>query len=236
MPTFNGNPANNPAITSLILNEQIFLSYGGLTGTSSIEMRNIAYLLAENQMEEYISSHLVPTNDSETYLWLGQNPINLNWGNVSSVSSVVMQGIDTNNSCEIVNVTGCHAIRGSGKYGYIDVASLSNCGGCGSILGIPPYNVVVNYTSGLVSGTYTSPYNVEMLQALVLAAQINLNELDVSLSNESIADIGIKSFSNQRYNEIRMTMSNSAFGNSPVANRISRLVRKYRTKPSIGFH
>jgi len=77
-----------------------------------------------------------------------------------------------------------------------------------------------------------------MLMALTIAAQINLNEMDVSLSNEGTADIGIESFSNQQYTEKRVKsgLGSTAFGNSPMANRAARLVRKYRSKPSIGFH
>lgn len=101
------------------------------------------------------------------------------------------------------------------------------------MVGLPPYNIQVAYQSGLATGTYTSK---SMLMALTIVAQINLNEIDVSLSNESIGDVGIESFTNQKYSEKRVRLGNTAFGNSPMANRAARLVRKLRAKPSIGFH
>lgn len=129
-------------------------------------------------------------------------------------------------------VTGCHALRADGHYGYLDIAYLVTCSGCNHILGLP-YNVQVVYDSGLQTGTSNSP---SVMQALVLAAQINLNEIDVSLSNEGTADVGIQTFSSMNYSEVRAKLGNTAFGNSAVAQRIARLVRKYRSRPSIGFH
>ena len=222
-----------PYNTTLILDDQTFFLYGGWSGTSSSAQRQVAYRLAEEQMTEYLQSFLIPTVVTGTYFWKGGNPILLDYGNVNSVLRVTFDGINTQNSCAVETVTGCHAVRADGKYGIIDVTYLTNCGGCSSILGLPPYNVHVVYESGLQSGTSMQP---AMAQALVLAAQVNLNEIDVSLSNEGTADIGIESFTNQKYSEIRAKLGTTVFGNSATAQRIARLVRKYRTRPAIGFH
>ena len=72
-----------------------------------------------------------------------------------------------------------------------------------------------------------------MLSALVLAAQIHLNEWDVSLTNESTADIGIQKFGNQSYYEERKTLGNTVFGNSAMAQRIARMTKKYRAKSAL---
>ena len=226
-------PYNSPQI----LTDSIFVNHGGQTGTSSVGLRQIAYTMAEEQMTEYLSSFLVPTIVTGTYLWRGSNPLELDYGHIIVIKSLVVNSIDNGSSCELsTNSSACSVLRNE-KYGYLDIWKLISCSGCGSVLGGMPYNITVSYESGLPTGTTSSPSNQpKFLQALVLAAQINLNELDVSLANESIADIGLKSFSNQRYSEIRMMLSHSAFGNSPVANRIARLVRKLRGKPSIGFH
>lgn len=215
-----------------ILTDQIFLLYGGLTGTSSTEQREIAYTLAEEQMVDYLASYLTPTIVTGTFFWKDTNPLNLDYGNIMAVYRVTVNSSDWSNGCEMETVTGCHAVRNA-QYGYLDVSALLGCGGCSHIVGLPPYTVTVVYQSGMATGTYGGK---AMLQALTLAAQINLNEIDVSLSNEGTADIGIKQFSNQRYQEIRAKMGTTTFGNSAVANRVARLVRKYRTKPAIGFH
>lgn len=219
-------------MTTQILTDDIFSVYGGMTGTSSSTQRDIAYQIAESQMEEYLHTFLVPTEATETYFWGGGNPIVLKHGNIISVGTVVFSSIDGANSCAVNTATGCHAVRGDGKYGYVDVSYLSSCGGCSGLVTVP-YNVDITYTSGFPSGT---AYQPEILQALTLTAQTNLNELDPSLSNEGVGDVGIQSFSNQSYSEQRTKLGNTAFGNSAIAQRIARLVRKYRCRPSIGFH
>lgn len=221
-------PFNSPRV----LTDTVFLLYGGLTGTSSQAQRNVAYGLAEEQMTEYLNAFLMPTIVTGTYFYHTNHPIALDYGWIISVNRVTISSVDGGNSCAVDTVTGCHAVRGDGKYGYIDIAYLTNCGGCNSVVGFP-YNVQVAYESGLQTGTSNQP---AMLQALTLAAQVNLNEIDVSLSNEGTADVGITQFTNQKYSEIRTKLGTTAFGNSAVTQRIARLVRKYRSKPSIGFH
>lgn len=217
--------------TPQILSDDTFILYGGMTGTSSTEQREIAYTLAEEQMVEYLQSYLTPTQVSGTYFWRGKNPLELDYGWIIEVDTVSISGRDGNSSCSMAEVEGCHVVRNA-QYGYMDVSYLLDCFGCRGLVGYPPYSISVVYWSGLATGTYTSK---SMLQALTLAAQINLNELDVSLSNESTADVGISEFSNMKYREVRTKLGTTVFGNSPTANRIARLVRKYRARPSIGF-
>lgn len=218
--------------TPQILTDSIFTLYGGQTGTSSPTQREIAYVMAEEQMVEYLQSYLTPTTVTGTYLWRNKNPLELDYGWLVSVNRVSINSIDWANGCTVDTVTGCYAVRNA-QYGYLDVNYLLSCGGCASIVGYPPYNIQVSYTSGLATGTYTS---ARMLQALTLAAQINLNEIDVSLSNESLGDVGIEFFINQRYHEKRMKGITTVFGNSPLAQRIARLVRGLRARPGIAIY
>lgn len=221
-----------PYTTPVIMTDAIFSLYGGQSGTSSAEQRQIAYLQAEEQMTEHLKSFLIPTIITGTHFWAGGNPIRLEYGHILGVVQVTVSSYNWANSCTIETVTGCHALRGNGEYGLLDVHALSSCSGWRNIMGLP-YNVEVVYESGLSTGTSNGPM---MLQALTLAAQINLNEIDVSLSNEGTADIGITEFTNQKYSEKRMQMVHTTFGNSPVAQRIARLVKKYRARVTIGLH
>lgn len=222
-----------PHNSVLILNDQTFLLFGGMTGTSTQAQRDMAYRMAEEWVTEGLNAFLVPTIVTGTYFWRGGNPVILDYGYITSVNQVTISGVDYQNSCAIETVTGCHSVRGDGRYGVIDIAKAVNCGGCTSIVGLPPYNIQVVYESGLSTGTVTQP---SILQALVLAAQITLNEMDFSLSNEGTADIGVQSFTNQKYSEVRAKLANTVFGNSATAQRIARLIRKYRSRPAIGFH
>lgn len=222
-----------PYLSPIILTDTIFLNYGGLTGTSTSAQRSIAYGLAEEQMTEYLSTFLIPTTVTGTY-WIPTHttPLALDYGYVTQIKDITIYSANGNYSCSVDSTSDCYGVRGNGKYGLLDVNYLLACGGCIGLVGIP-CNVQVSYECGLQTGT---SYQPSMLQALTLAAQINLNELDVSLSNEGTADVGITEFTNLKYSEKRMTLGNTVFGNSPTANRVARLVRKYKTKVSIGFH
>jgi len=215
--------------TPQILNDSIFLLYGGMTGTSSAPQREIAYVLAEEQMVEYLNSYLTPTIITGTHFYRGQNVLELDYGWITRVLRTTIQSINGLYSCTTTEDVACSHIRNA-QYGLLDYYKLLNCGNCGGV--VIPYQIQVVYESGFASGTYLGK---SMLQALTLASQINLNEIDVSLSNESIADVGVEFFINQKYHEKRKKQNNTSFGNSPTANRIARLVKKLRARPSMGF-
>jgi len=220
-----------PYFTPQILTDSVFLLYGGQTGTSSVAQRQAAYLLAEEQMTEEIHAFLLPTTVTGTYFWKGGNPVYLDYGWLLNVYSVSIESVDGLNSCQTTSVTGCYAIRGDGQYGAIDISYLLNCSGCGSWV-YPPYNIKVAFQSGLSTGTSTQP---AVLTALTIAAQINLNEMDVSLSNETTGDAALEFVINQKYHEKRLRGVQTAFGNSALANRAAKLVRKYKARPVARF-
>lgn len=211
-----------PYYTPQILNDDIFLRYGGQTGTSTALQRQAAYLLAEEQMTEHLSSFLVPTTITGTLFWVG-NLYETEFGHVSSVLLVTVTSIESVYPLTQVVYTGSALVRNA-EYGYFDIVL--------PVRPIAPYNVSMVYQSGLSTGTVTQP---SMLAALSLAAAINLNEWDASLSNEGSSDIGIQSFQNQSYQETRVKLGRNTFGSSPAAQRVARLVQKYRTKPAIGL-
>lgn len=210
-----------------ILTDQIFIQYGGNTGTSTAAQRQAAYLLAEEQMTEHLSSFLVPTVITGTVFWRG-NFYETEFGHVTRVLLVTIKTIESVNPVVEKLYTGS-ALTRNAEYGYFDIVNptIPYC------YSIPfPYSVSMVYESGLSTGTVTQP---SMLAALSLAAQINLNEWDVSLANEGNSDIGIQDFQNQSYREMRVKLGRSAFGTSPAAQRVARLVKKYRTKPGTGL-
>ena len=215
-----------------ILTDSIFLLYGGQTGTSSQAQRSIAYTMAEEEVVEYLQAYLTPTVVTGTYFWRGKNPLELDYGWITSVKRISINSVDWSNGCEVETVTGCYAVRNA-QYGYLDVSYLLSCGGCRGLVGYPPYNIQVAYETGLATGTYTSP---RVLQALTLAAQIHLNEIDVSLSNETTGDVGIEFFINQRYHEKRTKGFRTVFGDSAIARRIAKLIRGLRARPGTAIY
>ena len=212
-----------PYFTPQVLSDDIFVLYGGQTGSSTPAQRQAAYLLSEEQMTEHLSSFLVPTIITGTAFWKGGSLFETQFGHVRSVLFVSAEEIRQINPLETKIVTGSAMIRNP-EYGYLDLMLPCPYG--------QVYRNTVVYESGLATGTVTNP---SMLNALTIAAQINLNDWVQDLSNEGVADIGVQSFSNQSYSENRVKLGRNAFGSSAMAQRAARLVSKYRSKPGIGF-
>jgi hypothetical protein len=212
-----------PYDTPQVLTDDIFVLYGGQTGTSSAAQRQAAYLLAEEQMTEHLSAFLVPTIVTGTAWYRGGTLFETEYGQVQQVLLFTSEEVKQFSPLQLENVTGSVMVRNA-RYGYLDV--ILPCD-----YAFIHANTVV-YQSGFASGTVTRP---SMLSALSLAAQINLNEWDVSLSNEGVADIGIQQFSNQSYSEQRVKLGRNAFGSSAMAQRVKRLVMKYQSKPAARF-
>ena len=211
-----------PYNSSQILTDSRFIMYGGQIGTSTSQQREMAYLLAEDQMTEHLSTFLVPTTITGSISLLGNGLFATEYGHVRQVFSVSMNVIKQYSPFQTEVNTGSAVIRNA-EHGYLEV-----------YMGCPyigrAYQSYAAYESGFSTGTSTQP---AMLAALTLAAQINLNEMDVSLANEGVADVGVQRFSDQSYSEERKFLGNTVFGNSAMAQRVAMLVRKYRSRPAI---
>lgn len=212
-----------PYYSGVVLNDQVFLRFGGQTGSSTQAQRDAAYLLAESQMTEHLSSFLVPTIITGSVFYKWGTLFDAEFGHILRVLAVSTEAITNINPTQTSVHSGSAFIRNA-EYGYVDV--LLSCS-YGNI-----HRTTMVYESGLNSGTVTQP---DMLSALTLAAQINLNEWNVNLTNEGVADVGIQSFSNQSYSENRKYLGRTVFGSSPMAQRVAMLTKRYRGKPSIGF-
>jgi len=179
--------------------------------------------MAEEQMTEHLSSFLVPTIITGSMTWRHNTLFETEFGNVQRLLLVNAEIIQNTDPLKTKVYTGTALVRDD-FHGYIDVVLPCDYGAI--------YKSTVVYESGMSSGTVTSP---TILSALTMAAQINLNEWDVSLSNEGTADVGIQAFANQSYSEQRKYLGRTVFGDSPMAQRAARLTKKYRTKPVVGL-
>jgi hypothetical protein len=95
-----------------------------------------------------------------------------------------------------------------------------------------PYQVRVVINAGLPTGTANQS---DMLLALTIAAEVNLNRIVDPWANEGTGDIGIEEFSNLGYRERRRGLKNTAFGNSAKAHEIALMVNTYRKKRALKF-
>lgn len=212
-----------PYFSPQVLTDSVFVQYGGVIGTSTVAQRQAAYTLAEEQMTDHLASFLVPTVVSGTSWYRGGTLFETEYGNVKSVLLFTANEVHGANPLDMRGHTGSVLVRDA-TWGYLDVMLPCHYGMI--------YSNNVIYVSGFATGTVTQP---TLLAGLTVAAQINLNEWDVSLTNEGVGNVGIQSFSNQGYSEQRTKLGNTAFGNSALANRAAKLTKRYRTKPSLGF-
>lgn len=219
-----------PYYTPQVLTDSIFVKFGGQIGTSTSQQREMAYLLAEEQMTEHLDAFLVPTTVTGSVRQIRGRLYQADYGHIRRVFSVDFLTIYNTSPLDLRTTSGSAVVWNS-EQGILNIFGddcyFGGCSGYGQL-----YAINVAYESGFSTGTSNQP---AMLSALTLAAQINLNEMDVSLSNEGVADIGVQRFSNQAYSEDRKKLGNTIFGNSAVAQRIARLVKKYRSRPAIVF-
>jgi hypothetical protein len=217
-----------PYQSSFILDDKTFVSYGGSTGSSTSFQRQAAYLIAERQMTSHIGAFLKPTIITGSHYWEGNNdPLALDMGYLRSIKGVSIVGGDgllyLYSASDLTKYVFVRNVKNS----YIDLLCTPYGWGC------HPVNIEVSYESGLYTGTSMQP---DVLWALTMAAQIFLNEVDVYLSNEGVADIGVQEFSNQFYHEIRTKLGHNEFGNSAIANKIASMVKHLRSHSALRFH
>lgn len=184
-----------PYNTPIILNNQIFIDYGGQTGTFTHAQLQSSYLVSEILMTSYIGTFMLPIIVTGTINYMGTERLVTDYGYVHQVLSVNVKSKQNGIDCTLRSDTGCVYIYDD-TFGYIDFKRVSSYCGCGyPYYGpYPPYQILVAYEAGLPSGTANlSP----MLEALTILAQIDLNEKipgKVGM-NESVGDVGIQKFS-----------------------------------------
>jgi hypothetical protein len=211
-----------PYSTPQILTDSIFLMYGGQTGSSTAAQRQAAYVIAEEQMTEHLSTFLVPTIVSGSAWYRGGTLFETEYGNIQQVLLFRAEEVSQLSPLQTEFHTGSVLVR-NGQFGLVDVILPCQYGYI--------YSNTVVYQSGFPTGTVPS----SLMAGLALAAQINLNEWVVDLSNEGVGDVGIQQFTNQSYSEQRKRLGRNAFGSSALAQRVSVLTKKYNAKPGAVF-
>lgn len=158
----------------------------------------------------------------------GRSFISTDYGLVHRLLSVEVTDKDSAVLYTVSGSTYRYAFIHEDGYGYIKVVDFfGQCGGCGSL---GPQKFRIAYEAGLPTGSANHP---SILLGLVMAAQINLNEMIYPSANEGVGDVGINSFHSLDYSETRKPLKNTVFGNSAKANKIAQLVdqsgiHKYR--------
>ena len=209
----NVYPHNSP----IILTDDIFVQYGGQTGTTTNAQRDAAYLVAEMQATEYIGTFLLPTIITGTYQSMGGRIVT-DYGYVHRIMGAMLLYSDDGSTCNLSSESGC-AFIGDDTFGYLDYRRTTQlCGCAGSRVA---YQYQIAYEAGLPTGTATKP---GILLALTMASTITLNEMKFPSVNEGAGDVGITEFWNMDYKEVRMRLRRTAFGMSAVSNKVAQLI------------
>jgi hypothetical protein len=223
-----------PYTYPLILNDTVFTTYGGKTGTFSLAQRQSSYLIAEMQVSSYIGTLLLPTNVTGTYPYMHKQRIPTDYGYVSNLYDVTIFSKNTlSSTCNLVENAGCGFIY-EDTYGYIDfrqvslicgLAYMGSWGGSAIVVPNIPYQIQISYQAGLPTGTANQP---TILEALTILAQIDLNEKDPGNAgvNETTGDVGIQHFKSLDYQEFRAdhALVKTALGDSAKAQRAKKLI------------
>ena len=217
-----------PHSSPIIMTDDVFQMYGGTLEHGTYAQRQAIYLIAEKQMSSHIGTFLLPTLVTGTFPWPGGQHLILPYGYINSIPNVTILSQESSCNCDLDESSGC-AFIWDDTYGYIDVRKVA--GYCACSCG-PDYQVRVVMNAGLPTGSATQP---DMLLALTLASEINLNRIVDATANEGTGDIGIEEFSNLGYRERRIGMKRSAFGNSASANEIALMTNSYRKKRALKF-
>ena len=213
-----------PYFSPHVMTDTIYVEMGGHVGTSSPSQRQAAYLIAEKQMTQQIGTFLLLETITGTFPWPGGHIFVTPYSHIRSIDDVTILSQDCACDCDLTESNGCALIH-SDTYGYLLVRSVEGCAsncGCQSSY---PYQFRMTMTAGLGSGTC---YSSDILLALTMVAEINLNEIIDPGANEGMGDIGIQTFSNQSYSENRVRLKRTSFGSSARANKAAQLVNGYR--------
>lgn len=220
-----------PFSSPIILTDDIFVAYGGKTGTFTATQRQTSYLIAEMQVSNYIGTLLLPTNVTGTFPYMGSNLIPTDYGYVHQLNNVVVKSRNlADTTCSLTDNSACGYIY-EDTFGYVDFKQVSSICGARCYYGglfVPtdyPYQIQISYQAGLPTGTANQP---PFLEALTIIAQIDLNEKDPGNAgmNESTGDVAVQEFHSLDYIEKRgkHSLVKTALGESAKAMRAKRLI------------
>lgn len=228
-----------PFSAPIILTDDIYVQYGGQTGTTTVAQRQAAYLIAEKQATRYIGTPLLPVQVTGTYNYQNQPRIATDYGYVNHIDSVniLSQNFFTA-TCDLLSNPGC-ALIAQDTYGYIDIQTLLPTATLISYYAIPypafppvfpflanylqPYQFQISYNCGLPTGTANQ---ADVLLALTLVANIQVNLMTNPSALAGEGDVGIDEFGAIDYREVRhkSSLKRTVFGSSAIANKAADLL------------
>lgn len=192
--------------------------------TGSFVQRQAAFAIAEQQMINELSTPLLPTNITGTYMYQHE-PIYLEYERVNAVNFIWGMALDNSESCDLTPYPGCAVIRD--HIGLLDHRvigrALSACGcGPGSM-----YQLLVGYNAGLPTGVAANDQGLHLGLAMA-AAQVLKEIADPGANEGGPGAPGLTSFGAQGYSESRVSPEKTSFGENAIGTFIRGLVGHLR--------
>jgi hypothetical protein len=223
-----------PVVSPQVLTEDIFVTYGGHTGTASAIQLASAFCIAEQRAQQELCTPLVPTQVTGSagayrvnLLAFGQ-PFTLPHTHLRSVDSVHLVCESCGTDCSTTVQSACVHIKNF-MHSIVELrvpqsAVCGTCGVCGA-----PLNFQLYYTAGLDPGLAASVPSI--LHALTIAADIALQQmLDSGASEGGPGDPGVQKWGSLTYREERTRLRHTAFGSSARANYAADLLGPWKTR------
>ena len=220
-----------PFTSAQILNDAVFVDYGGdLIGSTPLQ-REAAYFVAEERISNDINTPVAIATITGTYFYPHTGgSIQLDWMYLQRVVEIRFIDNGGNNYHTIDGTANYHVAIRNQTRSIIDIFTIyGNCQGCG--YAYAPYQFQIVYEAGLPTGTSTSP---NFLLALTEAAKLVKNEI-IGYGNESVGGVGIEAFKNQDYFEKRTALVNTVLGSSAKAQWIMKLLGGVRKRVGLGL-
>ena len=220
-----------PYSTPIILTEDIFQKYGGNLDASKPELREIAFVVAEEAVTDDIGTLLLPTIVTGTASWNLTNPIITDYGYVNRVNLVRFLDTQENIYFTASGTANVYVSLRDDTYGIIDIHHIfANCR-CISSVNPYPYQVQYVYEAGLPTGTANNP---KILLALTTYSDMVLNQIE-GFGNEADGLVGVSEFKNQDYSEKRHNLKRTIFGSSARSQFVSDLLTNLRKHRFVGL-
>lgn len=208
-----------------ILNDSIFIEFGGLTGTTTANMRHIAYAIAEERIGLYIGTFLEPTIVTGIFFYpWPDNRLILKQSDLISIHRT--DGLINNNDDYSYESDEIYSHIVSHENSVIVVGAPS----VGIFAGCTPDSVQLVYEAGLPPGTVTGSASYTL--ALVTLAQQFLDIIANPGSN-TMFNQNIVSWSSMTHSETYSEPAKTFFGDTPVAAFVMSLLEGLRRQRGI---
>jgi len=209
----------------IILTDDIFIKYGGATGTTSEIERQTSYDIAEDMVSQFLHTPLEISQVSGVYnLPNDLNKFSLDHTWVDGIDQIGYYSCDT-----AYMVTGTVLGRYYSEQGVVPLALFHN-----GLYGWPDDgHFIFSYNAGLPTGTFSK---ASYMMGLVQYAQLVLFELtDPSSLEGGVGDIGVQAFGDNGYSEQRKKLISTLLGNSNRVHGIRRFLSGLRRRKGVNL-